>query len=339
MKIAPIIIPTLNRKQHLERCIESLKRNALAKFTDLYISIDYPGSERYFRGYEEVKSYVANIQGFKNVYIYNQTKNLGSIANWDFLRNEVKKNNNRKFIFMEDDTETSINFLEYINEGLEKFENDKDILAICASEQYYLNKKYEGTYIFRHKLSGGVIGSWISKWDEMTKFINQDYFDEILYNRYKRKQLFGSSRYYYCYFAQDIIREIPAMRGKNDKLFCIDFTISMFLILENKRCVFPMISKVRNWGYDGSGERSGYDPSNNPLERTIDSDKNFVFRTEKNIEIISEENERMANLKESPGGIAVFRAFLIIMARRFFNDRIFDIFIGILKRVHIKSKR
>ena len=54
---APVIIPTLNRHEHLIRCINSLKRNPLAKETELYISLDYPPAEKYVDGYLKIKKY------------------------------------------------------------------------------------------------------------------------------------------------------------------------------------------------------------------------------------------------------------------------------------------
>ncbi len=70
MEYAAVIIPTLNRIDHLKRCVNSLLKNAEAQNTDLYISVDYPPADKYRVGYEEVKKYVKTISGFKNVYIY-----------------------------------------------------------------------------------------------------------------------------------------------------------------------------------------------------------------------------------------------------------------------------
>lgn len=39
---APILIPTLNRYEHLKRCVESLAKNKLAKESELVIGLDYP---------------------------------------------------------------------------------------------------------------------------------------------------------------------------------------------------------------------------------------------------------------------------------------------------------
>ncbi len=36
MVYAPIIIPTLNRYEHLKRCVKSLQQNGWAKYTELY---------------------------------------------------------------------------------------------------------------------------------------------------------------------------------------------------------------------------------------------------------------------------------------------------------------
>lgn len=48
---APVLIPTLCRSEHFIRCIESLKRNTWAQYTDVFIGLDYPPSEKYFDGY------------------------------------------------------------------------------------------------------------------------------------------------------------------------------------------------------------------------------------------------------------------------------------------------
>ena len=87
---APVLIPTLNRYQHIKNCIESLAKNPLAKETELYISVDYPPSEKYEQGYQSVIDYLdSGVSGFKAVYIYKQEKNLGVFKNADFLRNKA----------------------------------------------------------------------------------------------------------------------------------------------------------------------------------------------------------------------------------------------------------
>ena len=55
MVYAPIIIVTLNRYEHLKRCIESLQKNGWAKYTELYISVDYPADESHWEGYGKVR--------------------------------------------------------------------------------------------------------------------------------------------------------------------------------------------------------------------------------------------------------------------------------------------
>ena len=45
MNFAPIIIPTLNRCDHLKACLESLNNNHNAENTEVSVSVDYPPSE------------------------------------------------------------------------------------------------------------------------------------------------------------------------------------------------------------------------------------------------------------------------------------------------------
>ena len=80
MTYAPIIIPTLNRIEHLTRCIESLRKNRLADKTDLYIALDYPPSQKYEEGYEKVKAYLENgIKPNTMVRLFSQLDSLTEI--------------------------------------------------------------------------------------------------------------------------------------------------------------------------------------------------------------------------------------------------------------------
>lgn len=58
MKYAPILIPTMCRYNHFFRLIESLKVNTWAKYTDIYIGLDYPPSSKYEEGYKQICEYL-----------------------------------------------------------------------------------------------------------------------------------------------------------------------------------------------------------------------------------------------------------------------------------------
>ena len=47
---APIIIPTYCRSEHFIRMMESLKKNTLAKHTDIYVGVDFPLKKEHEKG-------------------------------------------------------------------------------------------------------------------------------------------------------------------------------------------------------------------------------------------------------------------------------------------------
>ena len=91
---APVLIPTLNRIDHLSRCIKSLANCNYADKTDLYIALDYPLNESHCEGYELIKKYLPSVTGFRTVTIFERDINYG-----------VRKNLNeaRKLIFKQYD--------------------------------------------------------------------------------------------------------------------------------------------------------------------------------------------------------------------------------------------
>ena len=135
MEYAAVIIPTLNRKKHLARCVNSLRQGTLAGKTDLYISVDFPPAEKYIKGYQEVIEFVKTITGFATVNIYYQKQNLGPGLNRKFLEDKISDKHD-KYIFTDDDNEFSKNFLDYINWGLEKYKDDEKIYAVCSCTDF-----------------------------------------------------------------------------------------------------------------------------------------------------------------------------------------------------------
>ena len=58
MIYAPVIIPTLNRYEHFKNCLESLEACVGADFTDVYVALDYPPSEKYVEGWKKIDIYL-----------------------------------------------------------------------------------------------------------------------------------------------------------------------------------------------------------------------------------------------------------------------------------------
>ena len=164
MKYAPIIIPTLNRDEHLKRCIESLKRNEWARETEIYISVDYPPNYQYEKGYKRVCEYLSqSFDEFKTFNVIYQKDNLGSVGNSIFLEKYVEKKYDR-YIFLEDDNEVSLNFIEYMDKGLELFASNEKIIAICASTFEGTKKEQFLDNIFlTHNYAAYGVGKWKNK--------------------------------------------------------------------------------------------------------------------------------------------------------------------------------
>ncbi|MDE7019248.1 MAG: glycosyltransferase, partial [Lachnospiraceae bacterium] len=177
MQYAPVLIVTLNRYQHLKRCIESLRKNKLARYTDLYIGFDYPPNQKYEKGYHQVKKYLdGGIEGFHNVIIMEHTSNRGVYRNVLDLRAVAYEKYDR-YIITEDDNEFSPNYLEYMNKGLKKYEEDDNVLAISGYCYPIESSNFEGN-VFKcgTYFAAYGYGIWKQKEEEMRKCLNMVFF-------------------------------------------------------------------------------------------------------------------------------------------------------------------
>ena len=278
MIYAPILIPTLNRINHLQRCIASLQKNAWAQFTPLIISVDYPPESRYYEGYRKVCEYLKEgIDGFASVDIIYQKDNLGLVANYQFLKDYSKERYDR-YIYAEDDIEMSPNFIEYIDKGLEIFQYDDRVIAVCSSEAVGCCENDDGNVVLSHNFSAHGYGGWHTKDKEILgKNITRKCFLNIAG---KSKNIFKLYKYdYELVFALQhaIYRDMNLYQLPDGEIPIIDMTIKIYTVLNDKYVVCPKLQKSRNWGYDGSGVNCLLNEKNNPNAVAIDQRIEFTY--------------------------------------------------------------
>jgi len=254
---APIIIPTLNRYEHFKNCVESLSKNIGADKTVLYVGLDYPAKESHIEGYKKIKNYLSthNLK-FKEFYVFERDQNLGVGANGnaDKLLREVSEKHDR-YIFTEDDNIFSPYFLQYINWGLSEYETDPSVMAICGytlpirgsipSSEAILFRNYS-------YFSAWGYGGWIKKYNEMS-IINSRWAKSILMDSRLLDKVIDNG-------PSDLLPTLIDIFHHNDKnpVWITDRIITLYTFIQNKYTISPIYSKVKNCGWDGSGNSMNF---------------------------------------------------------------------------------
>lgn len=274
---APVLIPTLNRFEHLKRCVDSLSRCTYADKTDLYIALDYPLKENHWEGYNQIKEYVENLNGFNNVFIIKREKNYGAADNLFDVQKTIFEKYDR-MILSEDDNEFSPNFLAFVNWGLEKYKDDERIFAVCGYNYPIDMSGYDKDYYFANEYSAWGCGIWKDKFQYVqNNFFTNEYLQSI-FNSFSKLRIL-------LYKRIEIV--LGLKKCKDDNIILGDTIITSYLYLQNKYSVFPRISKVRNWGHDGSGINCGHTKCDDIfIAQEIDNENDF--EENENIDISSE---------------------------------------------------
>ena len=251
-KYAPIYIPTLCRAEHFIKGLESLKKNGWAKYTDVYIALDYPAKESHWEGYRKICEYLENgdFSAFAGFFVNKREKNIGSLANIDSMRNELMEKYDR-WIFAEDDIEFSPVFLEYMNKCLDLFENDPDVFAVNGYTYPISYKTSEGSNVVKQfaTVSEWGIGYWKKKYLIALDRIQKDFLRGRFSYAAKSgilDQMVNSRRCDYINFA---------LSGNTDPLYThmTDVSMGIYINLNGMCVISPILSKTRNHGFDGSG--------------------------------------------------------------------------------------
>lgn len=236
--LAPIVLFAFIRKETLEQTINTLKKNYLAKDSDLFIYIDGPRNENDIPLVMQVEQYCSSIEGFKSVSIRKNEKNKGldpSVI--DGVTEVINKYG--KAIILEDDVITTSNFLNYMNQCLLIFENDKRIMSISGwGIDIVLPADYQyDAYLFGRSSSWGW-ATWKNRW----KLIDWDIKDWSTFRRNRKHIKQFNKR-----GGSDMFQMLKkCMNGGNmwDIRFCYNmFKLDMYSII-------PILSKTDNIGFN-----------------------------------------------------------------------------------------
>ena len=238
---APIILFAFNRLDAVKRTVESLLMNSEAAGTELFVFVDGPRTHVATdkKKVTAVQDYVKTIKGFAKVHHTFSPKNKGLGASVIAGVSQVIRQYG-KAIIVEDDLYCGQNFLAYMNQGLELYEDRKEVFSVCG----YTNKvkrpkgyRYDAYACVRSSSWGW--GTWKDRWESVDWELKDWSACERhagAFNRWGGSDSFGMLRDWH--------------QGRNQS-WAIRFCYSQFV--QDKVSIFPLISKVANEGFDGQG--------------------------------------------------------------------------------------
>ena len=241
-KLAPIVLFVYNRLDHTKQTVEALKKNRLAEESELFIFSDAPKDEATVEKVNEVREYIKTISGFKKLIIRESSNNKGCDCSIIDGVTEII-NLFGKIIVLEDDILTTNNFLEYMNKGLDFYKDIKTIAGITGyTPEIKINEQYFNKVYVAGRGSSWGWGTWNDRWKEIDWNMN-DY--EFFKKSSKMQNQFNK-------YGNDMTKMlINAMENEPIPYWDIRRCFNMFI--NNKKFIYPTVSKVKNIGLDGSG--------------------------------------------------------------------------------------
>lgn len=261
-KFYPVIVTTLNRFEHFKRCIESLKANTHADQTELIIGLDYPPSNEYKLGWENIKHYIDGINTFKKVTVFYREFNYGASRNLEELVSYAFEKYDA-VIVTEDDNQFSPCFLDFMNKGLRIYYDNPQITSISG----YKNLLYDDSTL-NSVFPTYVVSAWgCGVWKHKLYPKNFDYYKKII----------NSVKQSWKNFSLCPASFFMLIMMLDKKMNWGDVMATQYNIANNKFQLVPNISLCRNWGHDGSGINCIEEEQKKYIEQEISYAKTFDF--------------------------------------------------------------
>ena len=239
---APVILFAYNRPLHTQKAIASLRKNAEAETTELFIYADAAPDEAGQAAVEATRSGLRNVQGFSKVTLIERQTNYGLARNVIEGVTEVVERYGR-VIVLEDDLVVSPYFLRFMNDALRIYEDEPMVGHIQACD-FTNNPLLPPTFLIEWTGSWGW-ATWKRAWEKFNPDGKQ-LLKALQKRGLSRRFDFGGS----YPFTRMLRRQT---QGKNNS-WAIRWNASLFL--QGMLSLNAGRSLVSNEGLDGSGTNS-----------------------------------------------------------------------------------
>jgi GT2 family glycosyltransferase len=241
--MSPVVLFVHARPLHAQRTLEALRANDGAMETDLYIFADAARNAKESKAVEEVRSLARAVSGFRSVQVIERETNLGLARNILDGVTSVAERHGRAIV-LEDDIVTSRNFLRFMNEALDRYEDDPRIWHVNGWT-YPVKTQSENRAFLTPVMECWGWATWKDRWQQYRK---------------DPDRLLGS-------WDRKTIRRFNIEGGYNywtDVRRNADGSVSTWAVFwyatifeRGGLCVSPPQSYTVNIGIDGSGVNSG----------------------------------------------------------------------------------
>lgn len=238
MTYAPILVQVYTRKEHFIACIESLLKCKEAEHSTLFICSDAGRDTAAQEIVNQIRDYCTTIQGFKHVEVIAYESNLGANESGSRALNRIFEQHDR-VIYSEDDNIFSSNFLEYINRGLDYYQDNDRVFSICGYRHPFpMPITYSADVFTSHLAAAWGQGLWRDKFTAIDFTPKGDYW----LDRKKWPKILTISW-------SELMEHVLVDGARYG-----DVIIGYQCMMQNMVNIFPRVSLVRNCGNDGSGE-------------------------------------------------------------------------------------
>lgn len=264
---APIVCFAYSRPDHLKRMLSSLEKSQLAQDSNLTCFINGADENTNKANWLSVIDVINQDWKFKSVTVNIRETNIGPKNNIINGISEMFKNH-EKLIIVEDDLILGPYFLEFLNEALDKYHHDKNIMHINGWAHPQIIAKKNSTAISRYMSPWGW-ATWSDRWEFMTRDDNH-ILNKISNLSKKKKYLFN------MYGKVDWEGMIIRDQKKIDNTW--DCYWYQAIYMNDGMTVFPYKTHVINDGFDGTGEHCGKKIDNYPYDKEFNLNKTKKFQ-------------------------------------------------------------
>jgi O-antigen/teichoic acid export membrane protein len=239
--LAPVVLFVYNRPAHTRRTVESLLENHLAARSELFVFSDGGKNRSDRAAVEEVRRYVRGVEGFRSVTIVERDQNSGLAKSVISGVTEIFDKYERQIV-LEDDLLTAPDFLTFMNDSLDRYEQETKIFSVSAFNfAVKVPEGYRYDSFCSHRSSSWGWGTWKNRWERVDWEVSD--YAEFRANKVQQRLLNrGGADLSYMLGLQ--------MAGAIDS-WAIRWAYAHYK--HESVAMLSTVSKVYNIGLDGSG--------------------------------------------------------------------------------------